>query len=149
MKKIILILAIGLTSCSKPTNNPVPIKPTPTSLTISANTYLFTGEWDCLNWEVNTTTGQSIRRRFVMYNENLTECKSTLSQFNPDSTLNQTIHSHTHTLIDTNYFDVTSVLSGLSFKGILTTDTTLLVYQYEVDPFGVVDTIQTKQFKKQ
>ena len=52
-------------------------------------------------------------------------------------------------IVDSNYFDDSFNPIQQSFKGVLTSDTTLMIYHYEVDGIGLIDTFQVKEFIKQ
>jgi hypothetical protein len=146
MKKILLIMAIGLIGCSQPNNSPAPAL-TPNTTPV-VNSYSFEGNWDCNHWVVNTATGETHQRRFIISNQVPTSIVMSLNDYNSNGTFNQLI-TNSNALIDSNYFDDMNNTSQTSFKGVLTTDSTLMVYQYEVNTSGVVDTIQNKEFKKQ
>ncbi len=157
MKRLALILLIGLTvlSCTKedgvePIQNegnktvtPTP-NPTPTP---NGNVYDFNGVWSCDNWIVDEFTGATRKRSFIFSNQTTYSCNISLNQYILNGTFTQ-IFTNSSADIDSNYFDNHSNTIPVKFKGVLTTDSTSMVYEYNVDGFGTLDTTQIQEFKR-
>lgn len=149
MKKILIIIAAVLIGCN-PDPTPQPINPSPTTATTTGvNVYNFVGNWDCYDWVVDETTGITRQRRFIFSNQLDSTMNISLNQYNPDSTFQYQLFSMKIAKHDSNYFNHDNNALQIKFKGVLTTDTTLMVHQYQVDGFGVHDTIQSKLFIKE
>lgn len=154
MKKstIVLLTALLIFSCSKPTNNPTPIIPTPTAVVVAPLTKTntdFIGKWNCYIWVVDEISGTT-RRRELLFSERINSTTSlnfSVNAYKSDSTFNQLITGST-ALIDSNYFDNPINPAAVKFKGYLLTDSTMNVYQYTVGASGVIDTNQVQIFKK-
>jgi hypothetical protein len=146
MKKILLILAIGLIGCSHPSDSPVPL--TAKGGTTSSTSYTFTGNWNCEHWVVDDITGATHRREMIFSGETSSTVDMSLNDYYGVGLFNQLL-TLSHCDIDSNYFDNATNPLGTKYKGVMTTDSTLMVHQYEVGPMGIVDTVQSKEFLKQ
>jgi len=149
MKKSILVFATALLifSCSKPTNNPVPVNPTLTvNRTPKQINQDFIGNWNCNTWIVDEITNATHRRE-IIFSEGTNNVEFSLNDYTTTTVFNQLI-TRSVTLIDSNYFDNPINPAALKFKGYLLTDSTMNVYQYSIDGSGVIDTSQTQLFKK-
>lgn len=144
MKKIILVLIIALIGCSQPNNLPEPIS---TPLTISYQQSHFQGVWNCYDWIVDEITATTHHRKIIFSNTSDNNIFMSLNDYSNSGIMTQLI-SNSGILIDTNYFDNSSNPNGMMFKGVLTSDSTLMVYQYHISG-NSIDTSQFKQFLKQ
>ncbi len=144
MKKIILVLIIALIGCSQPNNLPEPIS---TPLTISYQQSQFQGVWNCYDWIVDEITATTHHRKIIFSNTSDNNIFMSLNDYSNSGIMTQLI-SNSGILIDTNYFDNYSNPNGMMFKGVLTSDSTLMVYQYHISG-NSIDTSQFKQFLKQ
>lgn len=159
MKRILLVLAVALTfivGCTKE-ETPEPIAqsivqkvvpvPTVTPTPIPAQSYNFNGTWDCDNWIVDTGTGMMRKRSFIFSNQTIDIADVSLNQYSSGGVLTQ-LFTMSSADIDSNYFDNQSNPIQIKFKGVMTTDSTLMVYEYGNNSGGGVDTFQMKEFKR-
>jgi hypothetical protein len=146
MKKIILVLAIAFVGCSQPTDSPVPIGTNTTTTTVQ-NSHNFEGQWNCYDWVVDDITGMTAHRKIIFSNQSNGVVDFSLNQYTSGGILIQMITS-SPALIDSNYFDNPINPIPEQFKGVLTSDSTLMVYDYDVDGVGAIDTIQVREFKR-
>jgi len=144
MKKIILIAAIAFIGCNKAEDSPQPLAKTiVTTPSIAAvTTYDFEGNWDCYDWVVDEISGATHHRRFIFSNQDTNSVSISLNDYFPNGSMIQLI-SNSGALIDSNYFNESVNPQSIYFKGVMTTDSTLMVYQY----LGS-DTSQVKEFKR-
>jgi hypothetical protein len=112
------------------------------------NNYDFNGNWDCYNWVINDMTGETQHRRFILSGQTSTHLSVSLNAYYSNGTFNQLLNGSS-AIVDSNYFDDSFNPIQQSFKGVLTSDTTLMIYHYEVDGIGLIDTFQVKEFIKQ
>ena len=145
MKKTILILATVIIGCSQPNDLPIPIEAASTTTSIAIN---FEGNWNCNDWVVDEIIGTTHRREIIFSGETSSSVEMSLNDYNSSGSMNQLI-TLSHCNIDSTFFDNQTNPQGTSYKGVLTTDSTLLVYQYTTDAFNVLDTVQYKEFLKQ
>ncbi len=151
MKKIIIILAVVLTACSKE-ETPEPIIVSRPSLQVQTTTpptppvvYNFEGNWSCDAWIVDHITGATRRRSFIFSNQSTNLVDVSLNQYTNNGTFTQLFTLST-SLVDSSYFDNHSNTVPIQFKGVMTTDSTLMVYEYSNNSSGSVDTVQIKEF---
>lgn len=147
MRKIILVLAIAFVGCSQPTDSPVPIGTNTTTTITVQNSHNFEGQWNCYNWVVDDITGMTAHRKIIFSNQVNGVIDFSLNQYTSGGVLIQMVTNST-ALIDSNYFDNPNNPIPEQFKGVLTSDSTLMVYDYDVDGVGVIDTIQVREFKR-
>lgn len=146
MKKILIIIAAVLIGCNPdPTPQPLPT-PIPSGST-TATSYNFVGNWDCYDWVVDEIMGTTHHRRFIFSNQLDSTVNISLNDYNSSGTLNQ-MFTMKIAKFDSSYFNHDNNALQINFKGVLTTDTTLMVYQYE-NTSGVIDTVQSKLFIKE
>jgi hypothetical protein len=110
--------------------------------------YDFNGNWDCYNWVINDMTGETQHRRFILSGQTSTHLSVSLNAYYSNGTFNQLLNGSS-AIVDSNYFNDSFNPIQQSFKGVLTSDTTLMIYHYEVDGIGLIDTFQVKEFIKQ
>ncbi len=144
MKKIILVLAIAFVGCSQDNDLPEPIELD--VATVVTSQYNFEGSWDCYDWIVDDITGAMKHRRFVFSEQDGNDIRVTLNEYDSNGSMTQLLHQSS-AFVDSSYFDESINPLGMSFKGVLTTDTTLMVYQYYTSGLSV-DTSQVKEFVK-
>jgi hypothetical protein len=154
MKNIILAITIIITiitvlfSCTKEnvpgstTNN---TQNTLTTPIVNTTTYNFEGVWSCNNWVVDQFNGTTRKRSFIFSNQTLTNMKVSLNQYTSNGSFTQLFTSG-NAIVDSNYFDNHTNTIPIQFKGVLTSDTTLMVYEYQQNGLGAIDTIQIKEF---
>tara|TARA_R100000655_G_scaffold100789_2_gene145408 strand:- start:681 stop:1127 length:447 start_codon:yes stop_codon:yes gene_type:complete len=148
MKKLIIILSVLTLSCAKQ-ETPQPVLNSANNTTPQTiNNYDFNGNWDCYNWVINDVTGQTQHRRFILSGQTNTHLSVSLNAYHSNGTFNQLLNGSS-AIVDSNYFDDSFNPIQQSFKGVLTSDTTLMIYHYEVDGIGLIDTFQVKEFIKQ
>jgi len=153
MKKILYITtALILFSCQKQTDLPTPLGQkivTPINTTQSFNQN-FVGNWNCNTWIVDEITGATHRREFLFYEitGSTTNMKISLNDYISTTSFNQII-TNSNALVDSNYFNNQSNPVPIKFKGHLLTDSTMMVYQYDLDGAGEIDTIQSQIFTKE
>lgn len=148
MRKIILVLAIAFVGCSQPTDSPIPIGTnTTTTTTTVQNSHNFEGQWNCYDWVVDDITGMTAHRKIILSNQVNGVIDFSLNQYTSGGVLIQMVTNST-ALIDSNYFDNPNNPIPEQFKGVLTSDSTLMVYDYDVDGVGAIDTIQVREFKR-
>lgn len=146
MKKVLLVLAIAFVGCSQQDDLPQPVQPVTTSLLtpVSSNEN-FEGIWDCYDWVVDDITGAVKHRRIMFTGQEDSTAFITMNEY--DNGISTQIISLSGVLIDSNYFDNPINPNSVKFKGVKTSDSTLMVYQYY--PNGLsVDTSQVKEFIK-
>lgn len=142
MKKVILLLATGIIGCSQPNNLPVPIS---TAQSVSFQSSGFEGQWNCYDWVVDEITGTTHHRR-VIFAESTSGVFMSLDDYSNSGVMTQLI-SNSGVLIDSSYFDNSVNPNGMKFKGVLTSDSTLMVYEYHIVG-NSIDTSQIKEFIK-
>ncbi|PHS04977.1 MAG: hypothetical protein COA88_12900 [Kordia sp.] len=149
MKKILIILTVLTLSCTKQETPVAKITNPNSSAPQTMTTYNFNGNWDCYNWVINDMTGQTQHRRFILSGQTNTHLSVSLNAYHPSNgTFNQLL-TLSSAIVDSNYFDDSFNPIQQSFKGVLTSDTTLMIYHYEVDGIGLIDTFQVKEFIKE
>ena len=146
MKKIIPILIIALFGCSQPNNLPEPISTTtPTATSYQQSS--FEGSWNCYDWIVDEITATTHHRKIIFSNPSNSTMFMSLDDYSNSGIITQLI-SNSGVLVDSNYFDNQANPNGMMFKGVLTSDSTLMLYQYHVVG-NSIDTSQVKEFLKQ
>lgn len=148
MRKILLVLAIAFVGCSQPEELPVPIGTSTTPTTTVQNSHNFEGQWNCYDWVVDDITGMTAHRKIIFSNQVGGLVNFSLNQYTSGGVLIQMITS-SPSLIDSSFFDNQNNPIPEQFKGVLTSDSTLMVYDYDTDGSGAIDTIQVKEFKRQ
>lgn len=151
MKKIILLLSTALIfSCNKSEDLPKPIQTVNTVITTQSINPEFIGRWNCHVWLVDEITGATHRREFIFSEiaNSTTNLSISLNDYTDSTSFNQ-MFTMSIAKIDSNFFDNDFNPIPVKFKGYLLTDTTMNVYQYQVDAFGIVDTVQTQLFIKE
>lgn len=144
MKKLLFIAVIFLISCTKE-NSPIPVERIASPLTpiVNTTTYDFHGYWSCYNWQKTTST---IHRYQLLFTVDSIGTKSSLNDYSSLTTHNQ-LFTLRPTVVDSNFFNIWSTPLGIKFKGIMINDSTLTVYQYDINVVtGVIDTVQVKNF---
>jgi hypothetical protein len=155
MKKILIVLAVAsivLIGCRKE-ETPTPAvarsqqQTTPTAAAPPLNVYNFNGTWNCDNWVVDQMTNTTAVRQIIFTNQDTTYVSMSMNEYSSTGSLiNMFVHGEAIT--DSNYFDNPLNVIPLKFKGVMTTDSTMMIYEYRVSASGVVDTTQFKEFKK-
>lgn len=148
MKKLIIILSVLTLSCTKQETPQAKLSNSNTTPSQTMATYDFNGNWDCYNWVINDMTGQMQHRRFILSGQTSTHLSVSLNAYHSNGTFNQLL-TLSSAIVDSNYFNDSFNPIHQSFKGVLTSDTTLMIYHYEVDGIGLIDTFQVKEFIKQ
>jgi hypothetical protein len=156
MKYFSLIIVL-LLSCSKK-DNPEPIAKRPITQTVvttpqnntvtPGNNYNFEGTWICDNWLVDDFSGMTRKRVYTLSDQTSTLLKATLAQFDANNITSYNIYQNADVFIDSTYFEDFGNLSSYDFKGVLTSDSTLMVYAVLVPVVGPQDTIQVKEFRR-
>jgi len=142
MKKVILLLATGIIGCSQPNNLPVPMS-TPQSVSFQSSG--FEGQWNCYDWVVDEIIGTTHHRR-VIFAESTSGVFMSLDDYSNSGVMTQLI-SNSGVLTDSTYFNNSVNPNGMKFKGVLTSDSTLMVYEYHIVG-NSIDTSQVKEFIK-
>lgn len=148
MKKLIIILAVLTLSCTKQETPQAKLSNSNTTPYQTMTIYDFNGNWDCYNWVINDITGETQHRRFILSGQTSTHLSVSLNAYYSNGTFNQLLNGSS-AIVDSNYFNDSFNPIQQSFKGVLTSDTTLMIYHYEVDGIGLIDTFQVKEFIKQ
>jgi len=143
MKKLTLILIITFFGCSQQDDLPSPLTTQTTSYSQTLN---FEGSWNCYNWIVDDITGTTHHRK-IMFNGSSSAMFMSLNDYSNSGVMTQLI-SNSGVLIDSTYFDNSINPNGMKFKGVLTTDSTLMVYEYHIVG-NSIDTSQVKEFIKE
>ena len=141
----LILTVIAFSSCTKQ-DTPEPIFPQTKTQAVSSS-YTFDGKWDCNDWVVDDITGKTHKRMIIFNQVSLSENYITLNDYNTPTSYNQLITKE-GVQIDNNLFVHSSSLSNVNLKGVMTSDSTLMVYQYLNSLSGVVDTFQVKEFKR-
>jgi len=146
MKKLsiiaILTIIISCTKTETPTPETAKIS-VPTNPNPISTTYNFHGHWSCYNWQKTPTVTHRYQFLFT------TDSISTRASLNDYSSLTSYDQLFTYQIafVDSNFFNIPYTNLGIKFKGVMINDSTLTVYQYEIDlSTGVVDTFQVKNF---
>ncbi|NQY42947.1 MAG: hypothetical protein HRT87_06380 [Legionellales bacterium] len=147
MKKLIIILSVLTLSCTKQETPQPKLSNSNTTPSQTMATYDFNGNWDCYNWVINDMTGETQHRRFILSGQTSTHLSVSLNAYYSNGTFNQLLNGSS-AIVDSNYFNDSFNPIQQSFKGVLTSDTTLMIYHYEVDGIGLIDTFQVKEFIK-
>ena len=147
MKKIAIILVLAIASCNQQTDLPIPIdEVTTTTITTTTTNEDFTGTWDCFEWVVDEITGATAHKRIMFSNQLENSAYISVNIYYDNGNMNQLI-SNTGVSLDSNYFDNSINPIDYTFKGVKTSDSTMMVYQYYNSGLSV-DTTQVKEFKK-
>jgi len=153
MKKIKYILILAFFNCSPPEDLPTPIqKPIIEEITpTEENKDYFLGSWNCQEWVVDEITGAT-RKRTLIFSEPINDSPYilalTMRSYIDSFSFNE-LYAKSSTLIDSSYFNNSFNPIDLKFKGNILTDTTMIVYHYDVDALGYIDTLQTQIFTKE
>ena len=148
MKKILIVLASVLViGCSKeetpqPILSSAAIQQTAPPLQNQQLIEDFEGEWNCYNWVVNQINGTTAQRQIIFTGQDSNYVGLTMNEFTTSGIM-YNMFTEGHTILDSNYFNNTINVIPVNFKGVLTTDSTLMVYEY-----NGMDTIQVKEFKR-
>jgi len=155
MKKIILILITLVIFGCKKEDTPKPVSRTQQTITpqqtqnaVNSIYYDFVGTWKCDNWVVDDFTQSTRRRDFIFSNQTSTLFNASLNQYNSSGSNYNQLFSNASTFVDSNYFDMQNTLIGVSYKGVMTTDSTLMVYEYVNGSNGAIDTSRFNEFKR-
>ena len=143
MKKIVLILATVLIGCSQSNDLPEPLI---LSEVVSSTSFSFEGNWNCYDWVVDEITGEIHRREIIFSNQNGNNIYFSLNDYQNNGSVNQII-TISSCDIDSSFFNEAFNPIQKKYKGVMTTDSTLMVYQYLVSQ-NIIDTVQVKEFKK-
>ena len=143
MKKIVLILATVLIGCSQSNDLPEPLI---LSEVVSSTSFSFEGNWNCYDWVVDEITGEIHRREIIFSNQNGNNIYFSLNDYQNNGSVNQII-TISSCDIDSSFFNEDFNPIQKKYKGVMTTDSTLMVYQYLVSQ-NIIDTVQVKEFKK-
>jgi hypothetical protein len=143
MKKLILILIITTIGCSQQNDLPEPLTTQSNQTTQVSEFY---GNWNCYDWIVDEITGTTHHRK-IMFSSSLQGDFISLNDYSNSGVMTQLI-SNSGVNIDSTYFDNTISPNGIKVKGVLTSDSTLMVYQYHIVG-NSTDTSQVKEFIKE
>ena len=144
MKKLILILAVTVISCTPQDDLPQPeptITPEPTI--VVQNPYNFEGMYRCYDWSTSAWGHIGIME-IQMYDQQETYVNFNLNQYDIDTSFVMQLFTGAYAVIDSNYFDVGRSGVNIRYRGNLIHEDTLRVTQYANDNIG-----QTKNFIRQ
>ena len=149
MKKIILVLAIAFVGCSQPEDLPIPIDPVDPIVVVTQsvpNSHNFEGTWICEDWLVDEITGAIRKREFIFSDQSDSTVYLRLNNYELNGSVTALI-TFSIAGIDSNYFYNPAAPQPVKFKGVMTTDSTLMVYEYYTSG-STIDTSQVKEFKR-
>ncbi len=141
-------LTIGCAKENQPAPEVAAITPPNNTVTTTVTPQIenFEGVWRCGDWVVDNMTGATKVVTLEFRDQDTTHAGLTLKHYNQDGSFIQRFMDES-AYLDSNYFDNYGNIIMLMYKGVMTTDSTMMVYEYR--PIGSsIDTFQVKEFKR-